>query len=362
MNELRQLLAQSGYLQFHLAFGEGNLTYKEWKARAPGLPDPLCSLVELFLLGGCLPAARAKRLLGPAIFRRLCHEGILRLDKGTVATDRFLLISFHSLIFFCENLSDPSVYFGTDSIALGSYQSPVPGGVTLDLCAGSGIQAMVAALQARRSYAVEINPRAARLARFNVALNGLDRKVRVFNRSLDDFRPPNKLQFDLITFNPPLLPVPKSLRYPFVGDGGSDGLCLTRRVLERYLPMLTPSGAIEFVGCALGRDGDFGFVRSLDRICRAHGAGGRVNILGKARLRPGAPFYDCFVHTLAAYNGLPTTLCHQVCAVQWEQLKVNETYLFFARVDRRPPTRGLRTLDLSGPACHWFLSTPIVIK
>ncbi len=39
-----------------------------------------------------------------------------------------------------------------------------------------------------------------------------------------------KSRFDLICMNPPLLPIPSGLGYPFIGDGGPDGLAVTRRV------------------------------------------------------------------------------------------------------------------------------------
>src|SRR5438876_110103 len=48
-----------------------------------------------------------------------------------------------------------------------------PAGSVLDLGAGSGVQALLAARHSRRVVAVDVNPRALRFTAFNARLNGL---------------------------------------------------------------------------------------------------------------------------------------------------------------------------------------------
>ena len=55
-----------------------------------------------------------------------------------------------------------------------------PAGRVLDLCAGCGVQGLTAMQRgAERATLVEVNPRAARFARFNAVLNGMADRVRV---------------------------------------------------------------------------------------------------------------------------------------------------------------------------------------
>ncbi len=38
--------------------------------------------------------------------------------------------------------------------------------------------------------------------------------------------------FSLVVVNPPLLPIPDEIPYPFVGDGGQSGLDITLHILK----------------------------------------------------------------------------------------------------------------------------------
>ena len=97
------------------------------------------------------------------------------------------------------------MHLGQDSYAL-AYLSPRPpkGGQVLDLCTGSGVQAILAARQAKYVVGVDINSRAVEFARINAVLNGVATKVdfrcgHLYDR-LDDDR------FDLVLANPPFIP------------------------------------------------------------------------------------------------------------------------------------------------------------
>jgi len=66
---------------------------------------------------------------------------------------------------------------------------------------GSGIGAILAAQQASRVVAVDLNPAAVRCARINAMLNGVEDRVEV--REGDLFAPIGSEQFDVVLFNPP---------------------------------------------------------------------------------------------------------------------------------------------------------------
>ena len=84
---------------------------------------------------------------------------------------------------------------------------PLPAGAAvLDLGAGSGVGAIFAARRGASVIAVDINPEAVRCARINALLNHLDHAIEA--RQGDLFAPVAAARFDLILFNPPLLPRP----------------------------------------------------------------------------------------------------------------------------------------------------------
>jgi methylase of polypeptide subunit release factors len=76
-----------------------------------------------------------------------------------------------------------------------------PGSDVLDLGTGSGAGAIVASEWARRVIAVDVNPEAARCARFNAERLGLGARIDV--RHGDLFEPVADDTFDVILFNPP---------------------------------------------------------------------------------------------------------------------------------------------------------------
>jgi release factor glutamine methyltransferase len=357
--EFRERLTASGYRGFYLALGDGNLRADRWEAYCGDTEDPLRGLVELFLLKRSLSAERVTAVLGRPLLEGLLEERILILDGGRVRTDGLHLIIFRSLLFFCEVSLRPSIYFGNDSIALGMYQTPAVGGISLDLCSGSSIQAMIAAQHSRKAYAVEINPKAALIAAFNVKLNGLEGKVEVINRSLEEYATQTAERFDRVTFNPPLLPIPEVLHYPFVGDGGEDGLDISRRILEAYLPRLSDGGAIEFIGQGLGRQGRATFVDGLAALLERHSAWGHVLLVGRGSLVRGDGVYDSTVVTTAMASEISLEVCYEVFELHFKKLGVDEIYTFFMRAGRgSEPARGgptVVTTDLSRGGANWFV-------
>jgi methylase of polypeptide subunit release factors len=97
---------------------------------------------------------------------------------------------------------------------------------------------------------LEIAGRAAKLFWANAAMNGLADKVELINGDL--LEPVAGRKFDLISCNPPFMPVPPGVRYPRFADGGSDGLAIVRRLMAGLPEVLNPDGRCEVVGAVLG--------------------------------------------------------------------------------------------------------------
>ena len=169
---------------------------------------------------------------------------------GDRVAPAYRLVFHLGLWLFCEKVS-PSAkfYYGNDSIELSRMLIGAEGSV-LDLCSGVGTQALVCARTAAHVTAVEIEPLAAKLFWVNAAMNGLSDKVELINGDL--LGPVAGRRFDVISCNPPFMPVPPGVRYPRFADGGGDGLEIVRRLMAGLPEALTPGGRCEVVGAVLG--------------------------------------------------------------------------------------------------------------
>ncbi len=112
----------------------------------------------------------------------------------------------------------------------------------LDLCTGSGIQALLAAEHAKRVVAVDINERAARCTRFNAQLSGVTNLEVLVG---DLFEPVQRKRFDLITANPPFVPSP--LNTLGFRDGGRSGEDIQKRIVAGLPDHLAPGGSAHMI-------------------------------------------------------------------------------------------------------------------
>lgn len=106
----------------------------------------------------------------------------------------------------------------------------------LDLGTGSGIGALVSARAGWRVVAVDVSAEAARCARLNAILNGLEDRIDI--RVGDLFEPVRGERFDLVTFNPPFYegPVSRDDEYSWRAPG------IFSRFAEGLPDVLAPGG------------------------------------------------------------------------------------------------------------------------
>jgi 2-polyprenyl-3-methyl-5-hydroxy-6-metoxy-1,4-benzoquinol methylase len=220
-------------------------------------------LVDLFVAARPVSTARIGFL--PTDCRNgLFAEGILLADEeGTVRTP-FRVGVLDDLLILSEDFSDPgrSVYFGEDSEFYANMLEICGGARCLDLCTGTGVQALVS-LSRGAAYvdAVDINPRALHIADLNARLNGLRSRITLYEG--DMFTPLSADQrYDRITCNPPLLPIPTEISYPLVGDGGTDGLAFIRTILSQLAERLADAGKCLLLGLSTV-DG----ISDVERLC-----------------------------------------------------------------------------------------------
>jgi release factor glutamine methyltransferase len=125
------------------------------------------------------------------------------------------------------------------------------GARVLDVCAGSGLLAVTAALHGARATAVDISWRAVLTARLNARLNGV--RVRALRGDL--LAPVRGERFDTIVSNPPYLPATGTLppaRGPArAWDAGVDGRALLDRLCLQAPAHLAPGGVLLLVHSSL---------------------------------------------------------------------------------------------------------------
>ena len=107
----------------------------------------------------------------------------------------------------------------------------------LDVCTGSGTQALLAARHAERVVGVDVNPHALALARLNQGLNGVDNITWVEG---DGFEPVKGERFDLVVANPPVVISPDNT--VLARDSAIGGERLSRKIVRESAEHLNEGG------------------------------------------------------------------------------------------------------------------------
>ena len=134
-----------------------------------------------------------------------------------------------------------------------------PGERVLEIGAGLGLAAVLAAKAGARVVATDVVPQAVEAIRANAALNG----VTIDARAGDCYAPVAGERFDLICTNPPQMPTPpgreRADAVAAADNGGLDGWALLDRVIAGAASHLRPRGRLVFsIFAFLGRKHAFG--------------------------------------------------------------------------------------------------------
>ncbi len=205
--------------------------FNKYKLGAGKLED----LVRLFLLRDSLQKERIIEILGDHCFQTLSNLGVI-IPRGELFASRvdiycvheFLIATDHRYMIYKEDeiQENPVMYIGMDSLGLVHVAPKYLSESTLDLCTGSGIQAITASCYSKKVIGIDINPRAIRFARFNAQLNGVA-NIKFMQGNL--YMPIANEKFDTILANPPFVASPdNNLNFR---DGGSNG----EKVLEMII-------------------------------------------------------------------------------------------------------------------------------
>ena len=213
--------------------------------------DDLGDLIRLFLLRVKFPEIRMRELLSSELFDLLFKLGVLLKENDRwssrvqiFCSNDLLVATDHRFLIHTDDAleEDPVMYIGLDSAGL-TYVAPrVACETVLDLCTGSGVQALTASRYSNLVIGVDINPRAIRFARFNAQLNGIRN---VHFRLGDLYGAVAGQKFDVILANPPFVPSPsEELKFR---DGGVRGENILAKIIAGAASVLTPQGRLHIV-------------------------------------------------------------------------------------------------------------------
>lgn len=211
---------------------------------------PQESLTLLFLVGAPLDIQTARAAVAPMPLEKWVEAGLITVtDDRAVGAVR--LTPFCGVFMAYDNpvsvtrgdaASDYVMGIGSSTMTLANITVRRHVAKTLDLGAGCGTHAFLAAEHSDQVFAVDRNPRATAFAQFNARLNGLA-NVRPVTGSL--FEPVAEHRFGLVVSNPPFVISP-SQRFIY-RDGGLRGDEFCRRLARDVPTYLEEGGYCQFL-------------------------------------------------------------------------------------------------------------------
>jgi methylase of polypeptide subunit release factors len=328
---------------------------RETLARAP---EPTQALLRLLWFEEAVERRRVERLLGGPLVDGLRRIGVLAdgtVPDTVVSRYRLEVLSDTLLLVMNRALGPTGVYFGEDSQFLRSQLWPRRGDVCLDLCTGSGVQGLRCAPLAERVDLVDRHPGAARLAAMNGALNELSERIVAYHGDL--WGPlPEQAVYDHVTCNPPLVPVPESVKFPLFGHGGADGLDIVRRIVTALPQRLSARGRCTLIGACTGDARTPVIVPEVEQ----HLAGTMdvvVFLLLRLPLRDWVKIVTDTVTALypGASAGQTIAAARASYGAAFERTCV---YTYLLKVERGGASAGCRVFDYStvGQKSYWFVN------
>ena len=266
-------IARAGYSEAAVRdrLGLADITELKWKALAIYRDERLAKrdaqavAMELFLLQGNVAAADLDLVFSAASQDVLLRAGILAIDSSGRARARASLFPVRDRLIFSDHAwhklphpgyktvpRDQVMFVGDDSrwLARATVRRPVRSG--LDLCTGSGVQAILSAAHSERVLAVDLNPRAVDCARFNAIVTGASNLDVVAGNLFDPVSPGER--FDLITANPPFVVSP--VDEIMFRDGGPSGETIQQKIVAGLPEHLAAGGIAQMVTELGEREGE----------------------------------------------------------------------------------------------------------
>ncbi len=206
--------------------------------------SPLHTLIRLFLMEMVVEKSILEKAIKPMTVAAWQEAGLVHC-LGTKIKAAIELLPFQDLVLAFDLTSimqtplreNYVMGIGSSTITLSNLTIRRQSRRTLDLGSGCGVHAFLAAQHSDKSVAVDINPRAVQLAKFNAKLNDIGNIECLHG---DFFKPVSDQRFDLIISNPPFVISPET-RFIY-RDGGMEADAVTRRIVRNVSPLLHEGG------------------------------------------------------------------------------------------------------------------------
>lgn len=267
-HQVRSYLEQSGYTEpgvctrsriesIHLfkSLHDGRM------ADGAGMTDALDLLISLFMDSEQHPRATVERWIPAEVLATLQALQLIVQPEGDQLYATVLLYPVEELYIISDLTRDHNpaatqplavdVVYPAITTSSGRFLSQVsraPSERFLEMCAGTGIAALVGARTAGHAWSLDITARSTHFARFNAALNGITNFTALQG---DLFEPVRGMTFDRIVAHPPY--VPSKEQTLIYRDGGEDGEQITRRILSQLPEFLAPGGRYQCTCVATDR-------------------------------------------------------------------------------------------------------------
>jgi len=299
--------------------------------------SPALGLAACLMLKVSVPQA----MLSPfeqRVAERLVDAGLVVRTHDNVRMGAYQLISAHDMPLLIDSrVNYPGaiahqVYFGSDSLHLLYYVDTSGIAATdrvIDLGTGSGVIGLALARYANHVTMTDVSPQALELAQVNRLLNRVTGNVTIRDERCEETlaRPE---RYDVVTFNPPFMPLPDGLGAPVFARGlGPDGLGYCRMLLDNLDHILLPGGTAYTVASLLGSSQGPFFTEELRRYADRHGLRIDVFIDTATPLTAGAPMFEALGAFLHGENAaIPRQECQRrVEELLMQTLGATHTYL-----------------------------------
>jgi SAM-dependent methyltransferase len=292
------------YERLNLTNTADYLTLKPNPASPYTIRDTLDALVRLFLIGEIVEHSQLESYIPAAIIEALAAFGVIARYPGRPADwyATAALYPAYGLYIVSDRWTSPEaspihgaadVVYPAITVNTAQFLETLPEEPCesfLDLCAGTGIAALVAASRyARHAWSADITEAAVHCAEFNRRLNGIENLTVVRG---DLYEAVSDKKFDRIAANPPHMPSLK--RAELWADGGRLGDHITRQIIEGLPKYLVPGGRFYCVTAGPDRKGE-GFENRMRGWLGEH-----------------APQFDLFLFERRLFD--PAQIAHQQAA------------------------------------------------
>lgn len=223
----------------------------------------------LFYFGDEISLCDIENLLTINEIDRLIKINVLDEIKSGIIKSRIKIIPYNKLFFACDFIPrnnnyketgikdkyyyDNIVYpISADSVSLAESTIKKKCATTLDLCTGSGFQAVLASTYSKKVIGVDINPRAINFASFNALLNGINNVQFKIGNLFENII---HRRFDRILANPPF--EISFLKTSLYRDGGIYGCKVLKEIIQNLPFYLNKYGYCQIVTKIVDTDSSY---------------------------------------------------------------------------------------------------------